>query len=179
MMAAQNIIDQVLNFVLTADKVEVTQQLLNATVEITNVVCETTVSLAETLGPTHTVLLAGVAGITAVSLGRLYSRHNLFKLLIDAATRNGFGGERGDQNVEIREGSLHVRLRCFKDERFLEVWADYESGSIKERLQKEFSNVGIEVEGLKVKIENTEEVEKTIATINKRYRNKYWMLIKF
>jgi hypothetical protein len=168
-MAAQNIIDQVLNFVLTADKVEVTRQLLNATVEITNVVCDTAVSLAERLGGEHTVQLARVAGRTVVSLGALYAGHDLLKLLINAATRNGFGGERGDQNVEINEGSLHVRLGCFTNERFLEVLADYESGRIKERLQKEFSNVGIEVEGLKVKIENMKEVEETRAVIKKRY----------
>jgi hypothetical protein len=58
-------------------------------------------------------------------------------------------------------------------ERFLEVWEDYESGGITKRLQKEFSEVGIEVEGLKVEIENMEEVENTKAAINKRYRNQY------
>jgi hypothetical protein len=38
---------------------------------------------------------------------------------------------------DIKPGSLHVLLCCFTDERFLEVLADYESGRIKERLQKE------------------------------------------
>jgi hypothetical protein len=152
--------------------VEVTEELLNAAVEITNIVCDTVVSLTETLGGTHTVLLAAVAGTTVVTLGAIYTRYKLFKLLIDAATKNGVGGERGDQNVEIREGSLHVRVRCFTNERFLEVWEDYESGRIKERLQKEFSYIGIEVKGLKIEIENMKEVKKTKADIMKRYRSK-------
>jgi hypothetical protein len=50
---------------------------------------------------------------------------------------------------------------------------NYESVRIKERLQKEFSEVGIEVEGMTVEIENMKEVEKTRAAINKRYRNHY------
>ena len=83
--------------------------------------------------------------------------------------KKGLGGERDDQDVpDIKPGSLHVLLCCFTDERFLEVLADYESGRIKERLQKEFSEVGIEVEGMTVEIENMEEVEKTRAAIKKR-----------
>ena len=95
------------------------------------------------------------------------------KPLIDAAIAKVLGGsERDDQEVlEIRPGSLHILLHCFTDERFLEVFADYESGRITKRLQKEFLEVGIEVEGLKVEIENMEEVENTRAAINKRYRN--------
>ncbi len=40
---------------------------------------------------------------------------------------------------------------------------------MKERLQKEFSQVGIKVGGLKVEIENMEEVNEIKEAINKRY----------
>jgi hypothetical protein len=105
----------------------------------------------------------------------------LLRSLIKDAVNEVFGGRRDDQDdPNIRPGeSLHVLLHCLTDKRFLEVLEDYESGGIKERLQKEFSQIGIEVEGLKVEIENVEEVEKIRAAINKRYRNHYWMLIKF
>jgi hypothetical protein len=52
------------------------------------------------------------------------------------------------------------------DERFLEVWTDNESGNMKERLQEEFSQSGIEVEELK--IENLEEVIETKKAIESR-----------
>ena len=109
-------------------------------------------------------------GITAVSLGALYLGYKLVRPLIETAVTRGLGGERDDQEVrDIRPGSLHVLLRCFTDERFLEVLADYESGRMKERLQEEFSQIGIKVEGLKVEIENMVEVNETKEAINKRY----------
>ena len=109
-------------------------------------------------------------GITAVSLGALYLGYKLVRPLIETAVTRGLGGERDDQEVRgIRPGSLHVLLHCFTDERFLEVLADYESGRMKERLQEEFSQIGIKVEGLKVEIENMLEVNETKEAINKRY----------
>ena len=69
---------------------------------------------------------------------------------------------------EIRPNSLHVKLRCFTDERFLEVWKEYESGILKERLQEEFSASEIEVEGLKIEIENLEEANKVLTAIKIR-----------
>ncbi len=107
---------------------------------------------------------------TVTTLGALYAGYKLLKPLIEEAVKKGLGGERDDQDVRgIRPGSLHVLLHCFTDERFLEVLADYESGRMKERLQKEFSQVGIKVEGLKVEIENMVEVKKTKEAINTRY----------
>jgi hypothetical protein len=106
---------------------------------------------------------------TAVTLGAIWAVYKLVKPVVDAVIDKVFGGgERDDQEVrDIRPGSLHVLLRCFTDERFLDVLADYESGRIKESLQKELSLVGIEVEGMKVEIENMKEVEKIKAAINK------------
>jgi hypothetical protein len=155
--AAQDIVSHALQttvggdlpFTITTDNVEVVKELCGTAVEITKV-------------------LSG----TAVKLGALYFLCELAKPVVNAAIVKVFGSEREDQEVlEIRPGSLHVLLRCFTDERFLEVLVDYESGRIKERLQKELSLVGFEVEGLKVEIENMEEVENTRAAINKRYRN--------
>lgn len=71
-------------------------------------------------------------------------------------------------SAQIRPGCLHVMLRYFTDERFLEVWTDYESGRIKERLQEEFTQSGIQVEGLMVEIENLEEVNRTKTDIERR-----------
>jgi hypothetical protein len=112
--------------------------------------------------------LGGYVG--AVTLGTLLG-YRLLRSLIKDAVNEVFGGRRDDQDdPNIRPGgSLHVLLHCLTDERFLEVLEDYESGGIKERLQKEFSQIGIEVEGLKVEIENMKEVEETRAAINKRY----------
>ena len=110
-----------------------------------------------------------VVGKTATTLGALYVGYELMKPVIEAAVKKALGGERDDQgDPDIEAGSLHVRLHCFTDERFLEVLADYESGRLKERLQEEFSQVGIKVEGLKVEIENIEEVNETKDAINER-----------
>ncbi len=70
---------------------------------------------------------------------------------------------------EIKPGSLHVKLHCFTDERFLEVWTDYESGKMKTRLEEEFSRSEIEIEGLKIELENLEEVNDTKKAIESRY----------
>ena len=95
--------------------------------------------------------------------------YKVIKPLIDDAVKKGFGGERDDQEVRgIRPGSLHVLLHCFTDERYLEVLEEIESGRIKERLDKEFFNIGIHTEGLMVEIEDMEKVNKTNEAINKR-----------
>ena len=107
---------------------------------------------------------------TVTTLGALYVGYKLIKPLIESAVKKSLGDERDDTEVRgIRPGSLHVLLHCSTDERFLDVLADYESGSMRECLQKEFVHVGIKVEGLKVEIENMAEVNETKEAINKRY----------
>ena len=99
--------------------------------------------------------------ITAVTLGVIYAGYKLIAKKIDGAVSRGLGGERDDQAIrDIRTGCLHVLLHCFTDKRLLEVLEDFESGRMKELLEKEFSEIGIEVEGLKVEIDNVEEVKK-------------------
>ena len=108
--------------------------------------------------------------IAAVSLGALYVGYQLIARKIDSAVKKALGGERDDQgDPDIKPGSLHVLLHCYTDKRFLEVLRDCKSGRMKKCLQKEFSQVGIEVEGLKVEIENVEEVIETKEAINNRY----------
>ncbi len=107
--------------------------------------------------------------IAAVSLGALYVGYQLIARKIDGAVKRGLGGERDDQDIpDIKPGSLHVLIHCLTDERFLEILEDYESERMQERMQDEFSLVGIEVEGLKVVVENMVEVNETKEAINKR-----------
>ena len=109
--------------------------------------------------------LAGyvVVGTGVTTLGALLV-YKVLKPLVESAVEKVFGND----VVEIKPGSLHVLIRCLTDGRFLEIIDDYESGRIKERLQGEFLQVGIEVEGLTVEIENIEEVNKTKEAINKK-----------
>ena len=107
---------------------------------------------------------------TAIKLSTLYVGYQLFKPVIDAAVKKALGGERDDQEIkDIKPGSLHILLHCFTDKRFLAVLTDYESGKMKERLQEEFSQVGIKVKGLKVEIQNMAEVNEIKKAICKRY----------
>ena len=147
----------------------VANALSTTAVEVTKGLGSIALEVATELdGKTAVEVTKQVCG-TAVKLGALYTGYSLLKPLIAGAVKKALGGERDDQDVpDFKPGSLHVLLCCFTDERFLEVLADYESGRIKERLQKEFSEVGIEVEGMTVEIENMEEVEKTRAAIKKR-----------
>ena len=108
----------------------------------------------------------GYAAVGVTTLDVLYG-NRFIRRLINTAVNKALDGI--NQLLQIIQGSLHVDLDCLTDERFLEVLKDYESGGIKERLQKEFAEVGIKVEGLKVAIENMEEVNKIKAAINKRY----------
>ena len=109
---------------------------------------------------------------TATKLSALYVGYKLLRPVVEGAVKKAFGGERDDQEVrDIKPGSLHVLLHCFTDERFLEVLADYESGKMKERLLEEFLQVGIKVEGLKVDIENMEEVNDTKKAIERGARH--------
>ena len=107
---------------------------------------------------------------TAIKLSALYVGYQLLRPVIDAAVKKALGGERDDQEVkDIKPGSLHVVLHCFTDERFLEVLTDYLSGKMKERLQEGFLWIGIKVKGLKVQIQNMNEVNEIKEAICKRY----------
>ena len=150
---------------VTRDVCKTVTTLGEVTRDVARDVCKTVTTLGEVARD-----VARDACITAVSLGALYLGYKLVRPLIETAVKRGLGGERDDQEVrDIRPGSLHVLLHCFTDERFLEVLADYESGKMKERLQEEFSQIGIKVEGLKVEIENMVEANETKEAINKRY----------
>ena len=94
----------------------------------------------------------------------MFGAYRIVNVVIQA-----LGGEREDQNIEdITEGSLLVLLRCFTNERFLEVFEDYKSGRMKNRLNREFLDIGIETEGMVLDIENIEELEVEAAAIRMR-----------
>jgi hypothetical protein len=110
----------------------------------------------------------------AITLGALYAGYELARPLIDAAVKKALGGERDDQEIrDIKPGSLHVLLHCSTDDRFLEVLADYESGKMKKHFEEEFSQAGIKVKGMKVKVENMAAVNETKEAINERYQDAY------
>ena len=98
---------------------------------------------------------------TGLKLDAMYTAYKFIAKAIDGAISRTLGGERDDQRIGgIRPGSLHVLLHCLTDQRLLEVLEDFECGTMKERLEKEFLKIGIKVEGLKVQIDNIEEVKK-------------------
>ena len=108
-------------------------------------------------------------GIGVVAIGTLYA-YSSFQPLINNVVRRAVGGERRDQgDPDIGRGSLIVRLRCFTDERFLELLEDYEYGRLKDRLEKEFYKIGFRIKDMNVKILNIEEVNKTKEAILARY----------
>ena len=107
-------------------------------------------------------------GVGVATLGTLLG-YRLLKPLVEEAVNKVLGRNRDDQqDPEIRPESLRVSLHCLTDERFLEVLEDYESGKMKESLEEEFDLFGFKVEGLNIKIENTEEVNETKKAITKK-----------
>ena len=107
---------------------------------------------------------------TVDKLGYIYFAYRLVRPLIDAAVTKTLGGnERDDQEFrEIRPGRLgclHVFLRCFTDERFLEVLEDWESGKIKQCLEEELLKAEIKTKGLEMNIENIKEVQERKSAI--------------
>ena len=126
------------------------------------------VEVARELGDTA-VRIAQERSNTLVTIASIYVGYQLLRPIIDGAFRIAFGGERPDQNTgRTSMSSLHVPVHCLTDERFLEVLADYESGEIKRRLEKELVQVGLKVEGLRVEIENMDDVNERKRTIKKR-----------
>lgn len=108
--------------------------------------------------------------VTAATLGALYTGYKLLKPLISDAVSTAFGGERDDQEIRnIRSGSLIVLLHCSTDERFLEILKDYESGKLKERLQKEFLKNHFHFKEMEVQILNQNQVNETKDIIGQRY----------
>ena len=116
----------------------------------------------------------------AVTLGTLYFGYRLLRPIIRAVFKRLFGGERDDQRgPDYEEGSLRVLLHCLTAKRFLEIFEDYESGKMKDRLEEEFTLAGIMVTGLSVGIDNMEEVSKTKKAINKRYCSGNTLAVKY
>ena len=108
--------------------------------------------------------------VTTLGIGVLYTGYKIYEIKINGAVNRAVGGQRDDQgNPNIRPGSLIVDLHCFTDERFLELLEDYENGTLKDRLEKEFYEIGLRIQEMKVQILNIEEVNKTKKAILARY----------
>ena len=91
-------------------------------------------------------------------------------LLAAAIFRAGRGINRNRAEIRnIIQGCLQCEVHCFTEDIFLEIVSDYKTGTIKERLGKEYLEAGIKITGLEVKILNIEEVERIKTAIEKRY----------
>ena len=107
--------------------------------------------------------------VVTVSLNELFqiSKYKESKeQAFNGAVNRSLGGDRADQQtVHMPTRILHVVLRCLTNERFLKVLEECRSGRIKESLEKEIADIGIETEGLVLDIENIQEVEEKAAAI--------------
>ena len=81
------------------------------------------------------------------------------------ATRNALeGNEAGvidPEVMRIESGSIQVALVCHTEQSLLHFLRDFETGKVKERLEKEFRKLGCEEE-LEVTINNLDEVHKSL-----------------
>ena len=97
----------------------------------------------------------GIVALAILGLPAFYHSSPENKAKVIAALSNAL--ERGGDKIgDITSGSLVVVLHCSSSKRFLRFWDDYLVGSVKRRLSKEFSKIGIEE--ITVQIENEEEV---------------------
>ena len=153
-------------FLISTDRTEVAKELCDSTVKLGTLGAVCGITAITRIGPIRTF---GTIGLLYI-----YPR---VRPIINGLLIKAFGGDkREDQEVQdIKPGSLHVLLRCFTEARFLEVLEDYESGKIKERLEEEFLRAGIKNEGLKVEIENMNEVQKIKMAIEERYIHRLLM----
>ena len=111
-----------------------------------------------------------VININGAKLQDIYRSSKMVTQLLDGVVLRVLGGARDDQEVQIINPEyIHVLVQCYTDERFVEVLADHDSGRMKNRLQKEFLKIGIDVQELKIIIENLEEVNVQRARIWNRY----------
>ena len=155
-----------MSFVISTDSTEVAKELCDSTVKLGTIAAVSSIGALRRIGAARAIATIGVI--------YLYPR---VRPIVNGAVISAFGGnKKGEQEVtEIKPGCLHVLLRCFTEARFLEVLEDYESGRITQRLEEEFLKAGIKNKGLKVEIDNMEEVQKRKRAIQERYRNRLLM----
>ena len=98
-----------------------------------------------------------------------------YKILLAAAIfRTASAIKRNAGKIrDIVAGCLQCEVRCFTEDIFLEVLRDHETGKIKKRLEEEYLKAGYKMTELEVKIQNSEEVERTKTAIEKRYAGIY------
>lgn len=111
-----------------------------------------------------------VINMNGAKLRDIYRTNKMVAQLLDGVVLKVLGGARDEQEVQIINPEyIHVLVQCYTDERFVEVLADHDSGRMKNRLQEEFSKIGIDVQELKIIVENLEEVNVQRARILNRY----------
>ena len=90
------------------------------------------------------VLLAGVAaaGLYALYNSSDSTKEKITSILINTCERF-VNGRIVRQIISIVEGSLRVILRCYSQQSFLQFLDNYETGRVEERLNEEFSKIGI------------------------------------
>ena len=101
------------------------------------------------------------AGVAAGGLYALYNSIVWIKKKIMSILTNifqGFVGRRIDPKIlNISKGSLRVMLCCYSPQSVLQFLDDYETGRVKERLNEEFSKIGIG--NVILEIANAEEIK--------------------
>ena len=105
----------------------------------------------------RSIVALGALGLAAFYLSSPENKAKVVAALSNALERGG------DKIGDITSGSLVVVLHCSSSKRFLRFWDDYLVGSVKRRLSKEFSKIGIEE--ITVQIENEEQVIKKSEVI--------------
>ena len=103
------------------------------------------------------IVALGALGLAAFYLSSPENKEKVIAALSNALEREG------DKIGDITSGSLVVVLHCSSSKRFLKFWDDYRLGSVKRRLSKEFSKIGIEE--ITVQIKNEEQVVKMSEAI--------------
>ena len=101
---------------------------------------------------------------TGVATGGLYELYNSIDsikekimCILKKIFERVVGGRIDPKILNISKGSLLVILRCYSPQSFLQFLDDYETGRVKERLNEEFSKIGIG--NVILKIGNAVEIE--------------------
>ena len=127
-------------------------------------------NISITLESDSVEIIGGICiNANGTKLREIYRSSKIVRQIIDGAVLKSLGGARDDQEIQnVNPEYLQVLVQCSTDERFVDILKDYDFGRMKNRLREEFSNIGFEVKGLVINIENIEEVNANKIKILKR-----------
>ena len=83
-------------------------------------------------------LAAGILGVGTLTLGAFY---NLNREAVETAVKIALAGL-ADRILNIRPSSVLVEFVCYTKEKFLAFMNAFATGTVKQRLQEEFSKIG-------------------------------------